>query len=190
MAQAKGFPPYLLLKFVVPWILPQVLNGRKSIERALCIGDQRLQDEIHTCEALDEDYAPYMDRIRTIAGLEYEYRLQRELQAAKILFEVEDDLRGLGYSKTPDALLTFPISISLEEYDDEPHVIRWIDSKAMFGDYKTHCEDHKDQFASYVNRFGEGLVIYWFGYDQSVAMAHKGVYVVNDFPRLGRIEKL
>ena len=178
------------MKFVVPYIKPELRNERKPIEKAKKLGDAALLADIQRCEEMDEDYAPIMDRIRTISGLEYEYRLQRELRTAGILFEVEDDLRGLGYSKTPDALLTFPILLYGNDGDEEPRVIRWIDSKAMYGDQVTHAEDNKDQFASYVNRFGEGLVIYWFGYDKAIISIHQGVYVASDFPPLDKIEQI
>ena len=38
----------------------------------------------------------------------------------------------------------------------------WIDSKAMYGDPVTH-RSNIDQARSYVNRYGPGVVLYWFG---------------------------
>ncbi len=51
-------------------------------------------------------------------------------------------------------------------------IINWIDSKAMFADEITF-EEHMEQFQGYMNRYGRGLIIYWFGYvDTIVSMIH------------------
>jgi Protein of unknown function TPD sequence-motif len=49
-----------------------------------------------------------------------------------------------------------------------PRIIHWIDSKAMFGDPLTHRDNLENQLQGYVNRFGPGLVIYWFGYVEEI----------------------
>lgn len=60
----------------------------------------------------------------------------------------------VGFAKTPDVLLRLPISI-------DGKVVRWIDSKAMYGDYKSHTREHKSQLDGYLNRFGPGLFVCW-----------------------------
>ena len=72
----------------------------------------------------------------------------------------EEQLRTRGEAKTPDALLPVPILV-------DGHQVHWIDSKATFGDVESHSE-YAAQFCGYVNRFAGGLVIYWFGYDESI----------------------
>ena len=47
-------------------------------------------------------------------------------------------------------------------------VVNWIDSKATFGDPASHADYHANQFTGYLNRYDAGLVIYWFGFDESV----------------------
>lgn len=37
-------------------------------------------------------------------------------------------------------------------------------AKAFFGDTTTHTTDVLPQAESYVNRFGPGMVLYWFGH--------------------------
>lgn len=77
------------------------------------------------------------------------------------------------HPKTPDVKLDVPISVN-------GHIINWIDSKATFGDdYVLH--DNKDQFMGYVNRFGPGMVIFWFDFVETLE-APDGVLFVRDFP--------
>lgn len=57
-------------------------------------------------------------------------------------------------------------------------VVRWIESKASFGDHYTH-EMNKTQYFGYVNRYGPGLVIYWFGFiDELDDSQDKGIIVL------------
>eukprot|EP00958_Prasinococcus_capsulatus_P017734 scaffold2022_cov387-Prasinococcus_capsulatus_cf.AAC.6 len=52
--------------------------------------------------------------------------------------------------------------------------------------HHTKC---REQFQSYVNRFGPGLVIYWFGYVRDLDDdAH--VLLAADFPSLSQIVQL
>lgn len=50
--------------------------------------------------------------------------------------------RRAGQARTPDALLSIPIGV--EDEAGTPHVVHWIDSKAMFADLATH-EDNNEQ---------------------------------------------
>jgi hypothetical protein len=52
--------------------------------------------------------------------------------------------------------------------------VHWIDSKASFGDDRTHTQQMEGQYATYVNRYGPGCVIYWFGYISDLAVPGPG----------------
>ena len=90
-----------------------------------------------------------------------------ELRHHQLGFEMEDALRQRGLSKTPDALLIVPFGVYVNGGSGF-RVVNWIDSKAMFGDRESHVEDNLLQLQGYVNRFGPGMVIYWFGYIKSL----------------------
>lgn len=57
----------------------------------------------------------------------------------------ENDLRRLGYDKTPDIKMILPFLY-------KGQVINWIESKADFGDIKTHKFNIQQQLNSYCNR--------------------------------------
>jgi hypothetical protein len=89
--------------------------------------------------------------------------------------------REKGLSKTPDVRLLLPIGVPDPE-SGELRVVNWIDSKAMFGDRHTHETENASQLQGYVNRYGPGMVIYWFGHVANLG-ADRDVYVTDRFPR-------
>ena len=102
---------------------------------------------------------------------------------------MEDALRQRGLSKTPDALLVVPFGVYVNG-GNEFRVVNWIDSKAMFGDRESHVNDNLSQLQGYVNRFGPGMVIYWFGYIDSLN-TDPDILMVDQFPtHLCRMEHL
>lgn len=130
------------------------------------IEDRDLAFESYLCLLEDDHYGPVAEAMKQSIGNEYEIRLRQELQDANVVFLHEDDLRTRGYDKTPDIKLEIPVAI-------DGQVINWIESKALFGDEENHRGYLKDQLYSYWNRFGPGLVIYWFGYVEELENLHQ-----------------
>mmetsp|Transcript_32486 Transcript_32486/g.71310 ORF Transcript_32486/g.71310 Transcript_32486/m.71310 type:complete len:388 (+) Transcript_32486:41-1204(+) len=146
----------------------------------------RLATEVIEAMKSDPLYGPKQDRERHSVGLEHEEILEKALEAMKIPFETENDLRIKGTSRTPDVLLSCPVgmkvpkrsstrrklslgnnSCDIEEDIEEEYewkVVCWIDSKALFGDVQTHNNSVLPQAESFVHRFGPGLILYWFGH--------------------------
>jgi hypothetical protein len=89
-------------------------------------------------------------------GRKGEERLQHWLERHGIGFRTEKDLRG-KYRKTPDALLDEPIIFYGQK-------LTWIESKANFGDDVELRKNLKRQLGPYTEIFGEGAVVYWYGY--------------------------
>lgn len=140
------------------------------------IEDKTLANEVHQCILNDPNYGPLADNIKRSVGYEYEFILRERLKNRGIPFLGEDDLRSRGYDKTPDCKLEIPIAV-------DGCVVNWIESKASFGDEYNHQTNLKDQFWSYWNRFGPGLVIYWFGFiDELDCNQERGIILKDDFP--------
>ncbi|XP_028933712.1 CDAN1-interacting nuclease 1 isoform X2 [Ornithorhynchus anatinus] len=113
---------------------------------------------------------------RDAIGYEHEVLLRGMLRERNLAFLDEDQLRAEGYDKTPDFILEVPIAV-------EGHVVHWIESKASFGDECSHQVYLHDQFWSYWNRFGPGLVIYWYGFVRELDCTRsRGILLQDHFP--------
>mmetsp|Transcript_47133 Transcript_47133/g.69833 ORF Transcript_47133/g.69833 Transcript_47133/m.69833 type:complete len:339 (-) Transcript_47133:564-1580(-) len=154
----------------------------------------RLQVEVLEAIGADPFYGPEHDRDRRMIGLEFEAMLEQTLSSMNIPFETEEQLRIRGTAKTPDILFSCPLGIKVPvrkrpgkpKMEYEWKVVCWMDSKALFGDVRTHHADVLPQAEGYVHRFGPGVVLYWFGHAplDRLGDGHGDVVVVGwDVPR-------
>lgn len=140
--------------------------------------DPILSDNLHYCLHNDFLTSPLTDQFRQQIGVEKEDYMHQRLREMGILFHSEAAMRAAGYPKTPDALLAYPVEI-------DGHIVNWIESKALFSDGPTHQTYLRDQYWPYYNRFGPGLVIYWFGFLEEINNdrdKEKGIVVMDRFP--------
>lgn len=113
--------------------------------------------------------------VRYSIGEEYEVKLKKLARNAGLTFYDEGDLRRDGFDKTPDLLLAVPCLY-------RNTIVTWIESKASFGDNESHSKYLKDQLSCYENRFGSGIVIYWFGFQEEILNTKQSLIVLDDFP--------
>jgi len=138
--------------------------------------DRDLSYEVWLATIKDDSYGPLAEAIKHSIGEKHEQIIKDKLRALNIAFADEHVLRNEGYDKTPDVKLEVPIAVNGK-------VVNWIESKALFGDDHCHEGYLKDQFWSYWNRFGPGLVIYWFGYNKELdCNAENGIQLMDHFP--------
>ncbi|XP_067137204.1 CDAN1-interacting nuclease 1 isoform X1 [Centruroides vittatus] len=141
------------------------------------IEDKDFAVEIYLCILNDEMYGYVSDVTKQCIGIDYENKLKNDLQILGVAFTDEDELREKGYDKTPDIKLEVPIAV-------DGHIINWIESKASFGDEENHKTYLKEQYWSYWNRFGPGLVIYWFGFIEELdTNQDKGILLKDHMPK-------
>lgn len=148
--------------------------------------------QLKECADADPHYSPAANRLRRVAGLEYEYRLQESVRALGLAFLSEDDLKRRGDAKTPDVVVTSPFFLAdggggTEGGEEDgpqqsppPQPVCWIDSKAVYGGPQEWA-DHRGQLSGYVSRYGPGMVIYWYGHVSDLAPL-AGVVVAGRFP--------
>ncbi|CAK9099978.1 CDAN1-interacting nuclease 1 [Durusdinium trenchii] len=197
VAERVRFSPYLLARMVVEHAENETRSrgaaGEKNVGRVLSrkelgammkdpsrISDVALREQVQECIDADPGNSPFFDRLRDTIGDEFEYLLEEKLRAHGILFQSETALRDMGMAKTPDVKLEVPIGILPDTPEAQGRAVFWIDSKAMFGDQNTH-RDNLAQLQGYVNRFGPGMVIYWFGFVDDLH-DDPDIFVVSDFP--------
>jgi len=185
IAEAINIAPCLLARLIIQCHLGllgmQEANSNvksevsKRIKDPSLIEDERLKNEVEKCIACDDNYSPLVEKIRRSTGIEYEYILQEKLRNLNVPFLSEDEMREKGYPKTPDIKLQIPLLIN-------GHVVNWIDSKASFGDDYSH-KLNIEQFWGYKNRYGPGMVIYWFGFIDDLQFDQEaGILLVDHFP--------
>jgi len=114
--------------------------------------------------------SPEGDMRQKLRGKWGEKNLQDWLDGQGITYRTENDLRG-NYTKTPDALLDKPIVVNGWK-------INWIESKASFGDFVEVNKNTRKQLQPYVELFGQGLVVYWFGFVDEITM-EDGIYITD-----------
>lgn len=156
MAHEWKFPPVLLGQMML-----QELNiPRKKVWQTFLhpetAPDARIREEVEGLIAADPIYSPDGMEAQRERGRRGEERLYNWLERHHLGYRTEKDLRG-KFAKTPDALLDHPIIFLGQK-------LQWIESKANFGDDVELRRNLKRQLAPYTQIFGEGAVVYWYGY--------------------------
>ncbi|KAG4075344.1 hypothetical protein HA402_003135 [Bradysia odoriphaga] len=185
IAIRERFPPYGLCRLILnEYHFPQLSTPltkselNEMLRNPTLIPDSLLAVNVSTCLYNDIRDGPIPDAIRQSIGEEYEHKLKLLAKDAGLHFFDEDDLRRIGFDKTPDLKLAVPCLY-------KGTVIHWIESKASFGDMESHKKYVRDQLISYGNRFGAGIVIYWFGFlDQILDYKDNGnnIHILDNFP--------
>ncbi|KAM5129569.1 CDAN1-interacting nuclease 1 isoform 1-T1 [Mantella aurantiaca] len=183
LANEVEFSPALIARTVLERFL-QDQDGEPPTKPVLnsmlrdpsLIPDSVLANQVQQCIINDCCNGPLVDCIKHAIGYEHEVLLREKLMEKNLAFLDEDQLRLKGYDKTPDFILEVPVAV-------DGHVIHWIESKASFGDESSHRTYLQEQFWSYWNRFGPGLVIYWYGFIEELdCNRERGILLKDEFP--------
>ena len=158
----KKFPRWLTLPPVMK--LRLLMKGMgysaKMINKALrtpedIVDDERLIRQIRKAVLTDYVYSPIAAKLQRARGKLGERAIAHQLEKTGIEFKTESDLKG-RFSKTPDFYFEEPVKFLGRE-------LKWIESKALFGDPRSHDLYWKKQYSKYFEMFGNGLIIYWLG---------------------------
>ena len=107
----------------------------KRIKDPSLIDDERMRKEVTACIDKDDNYSPLVEKIRRyspprisyqpiirMTGLEHENLLQQKLLDLNMPFMSEEDLRNVGYPKTPDVKLLLPFGIPSHSHTHPFHL--------------------------------------------------------------------
>ncbi|TGC08947.1 C15orf41 family protein [Methanolobus halotolerans] len=162
---------------MVSMLLKEMGIPKKSFVKNIDeLPDMRLKNEVK--EAIDSDFffSPRAHELHTIKGKLGEDILEAWLVEQGISFSTEEDLREMGMLKTPDFLLD-------EDMEINGMKISWIESKALFGDEREHQYYLKKQFIDYEENYGTGMVVYWYGFIDTITM---NGHLIKDYQFFGK----
>lgn len=168
-------------------ILQSMGMSRKRVWELLKSEDMAIEDRVsrELREVKKEDflYSPRAHRQQVYRAALGEKILEDWLRNNKIEFTAEKD--AVGNEKTPDFLLKKRLPM-------DGLKISWIESKAVFGDEIEHRRYLIKQYQDYLREFGMGLVVYWYGFPDTLPSLEPRIIVkdYNSFPELNRIEEL
>jgi len=161
-------PPIIKVRLLLKALGYSKAEIGKIIKDPDKVEDEDLKRYIWKANLTDYVYSPLAVKFHQIKGKIGEEIIKNTLESLDIPYVHENDIRK---GKTPDFYLEKPIKFNNKE-------IRWIESKAMFGDIDTHSFYWQKQYREYLKLFGNGMVIYWFGHIEGLTLASDG----SEFP--------
>ena len=160
VANELNFPPVLLAMLIYQADGMSRKTFWKYVRDPEECSSQRIKKEIVKINEGDIIYSPKGMEVQEKRGKWGEKQLYEWLDIHGIKYRTEVDLRGT-HTKTPDALLDRPIKLN-------GIVTHWIESKASFGDEIELRKNVRRQLTPYTQLFGNGSVVYWFGYIEGI----------------------
>lgn len=170
LSQRYEFPPILTGLMIFQETGRSKKQYWAMVREPETIQDEELRRQIVEIAKADLIYSPEGTEKQYQRGAWGEKNLQDWLDGQGISYRTEKDLRG-EFPKTPDALLDKPIVVNGWK-------VNWIESKATFGDRVEVNKNTKKQLSPYVQLFGQGLVVYWFGFVDEITM-EDGIFITD-----------
>ena len=145
-------PPVMRIKL----LMKSLGMTNREIARSFSDPDlSEMSEMIWSAIYSDFIYSPIAVRNQFARGRVGEEIIRNHLEKSDIDFKDESQLRPAR--KTPDFYIEDGIEINGRN-------IKWIESKALFGDIKLHRVYSKKQYNQYLEMYGDGIVVYWMGF--------------------------
>ncbi len=158
IARAVGFPPVLVARFLLS---AMGFSRRKVKKLALGLessGNPRLDAELLEAQRADFVFSREAHEKQRLRGMLGEEITREWLESKGAVFTSEDCMDRSH--KTPDFLVSGLRVLGMP--------VAWVESKAVFADEEEHRLYMKKQLTHYLRCFGPGVVVYWYGYVDSL----------------------
>ena len=171
IAEARGFPPVLIARL----LLSAMGFSRRKVKRlALGLeqgGDQRLDTELAEAQAKDFVFSRRAHERQRLRGALGEEIIKDWLRSRGATFITEDNMLKAAGAKTPDFLVSGLRVLGMR--------VAWVESKAVFADEEEHRLYMKRQLSHYIKNFGPGVVVYWYGYVESILGENRDLLILD-----------
>lgn len=157
IAESIGFPPIMVASLILAEMGMSRRSFRAYLKDPTPCENARIRCELSDALANDIVYSPDASVEQACRGRLAEEKVGAWLSGCGVSYKTEHESRKEGSGKTPDFLLTTPLDVSGRR-------IRWVESKATFGDGNEMRSDYRKQMRHYVELFGDGAVVYWYGF--------------------------
>jgi hypothetical protein len=161
-------PPVMKVRLLLKGLGFSVRTINRSLSNPDDVQDEKLSELIKNAVLHDYVYSPLAAKLQQSRGKLGENAMKEELEKMGVDFKTERELRGV-FRKTPDFYFEEPVEFNGRK-------IRWIESKALFGDPRTHEIYERKQYSRYREMFGEGVVVYWMGCLDSIQAIDEEVF--------------
>lgn len=152
-----GFPPVLIASMILSAMGEPRGRVRQILRDPGCLENPRLAGEILQALRKDPIYSPQGVKTQEERGRRVEKLVADWLTKSKISFITQREAEKMNMVKTPDFIVKSDFEIMGEK-------IFWLESKASFGDPPEIRRGYIKQFKPYIEIFGPGMVIYWYGF--------------------------
>lgn len=168
IACQNDFPPVLIASILLK---EMGYKSKSVIKNPEIVQNGRLRKEIIQAIENDFSYSPAAQVIQRSYGRMGEEFIYKWLKAKDLNFLTESDLNKKPNTKTPDFLLHKSLDVNGSQ-------VKWIESKAVFADEKEHNRYQKKQYRFYEDIYGPGMVVYWYGFLDTIV---PGNYIITDY---------
>lgn len=172
LSEACKFSPMLCASFVIQEEGHSKKKFREFVTAVDSVKNEKLKRDLKEAINADYVYSHWAEIEQRERGQVHEKKIGEWLTKKGVEFWTEADRRGEG--KTPDFLLKKKITIRGRE-------INWIESKAYFADEKEIFRTTKKQLSHYLELFGPGAVVYWFGFIEDVELPKGVLFLDREF---------
>ncbi len=145
-------------------------GARKMIKNPKDIEDERLKRELLEVVEHDNLFSPRAHATQVDRARKCEGAIKNWLEEKGIDFLTEEQIKKHVITKTPDFLLKSKLNIDSKD-------INWIESKGLFGDKEEHRRHLNKQYLDYVDLYGAGMAVYWYGFVDSLTEENPEVLV-------------